>query len=87
MPQNTMLSSTAAITVATSGARHQRPRRSRSNTPMSSSCEAMKARPEAAAMRAGASSSDMPTATAKPTHATRRAMPGPKRRLTRSLTR
>ena len=42
-PQNTALSSTAAQSVATSGARHHRPCRRRSKTRMSSNCEAMKA--------------------------------------------
>lgn len=54
---------------------------------MSSHCEAMKAAPEASAMRGGASTSEAATATAKPTQATRRACCGPKLRLTSSLTR
>ena len=86
-PQKTPVSSTAASTVAISGARHQRLWRRRSNTAMSSICDSRKARPDAAAMRAGARMADAATATAKPTQATRRAWAGPKARLTSSVTR
>ncbi|MCW0415588.1 hypothetical protein NB689_001342 [Xanthomonas sacchari] len=81
------MSSVALQVVATIGARHQRPRRSRSNTVMSSNCAAMKARHEAAAMRGVAIQIDSSTASANPHQATRRAARGPKRRLIRLLTR
>ena len=54
---------------------------------MSSSCATMKAEHEAMAMRGVATHTDNTTATRKPIHATRRAGPGPKRRLIRLLTR
>ncbi|MNT90878.1 hypothetical protein D3C72_2318860 [compost metagenome] len=86
MLQNTAVSSTAASSVATSGARHQVPWRRRLNTLMSSHCESKNAEPDAMAMRTGASTSEAATATANPTHATRRACCGPWARLTSSLT-
>ena len=87
MVQKIAVSRVALQLVATAGARHQLPRRSRSNTVMSSSCAQMKAMHEATAMRGVAIHTDSSTATANPAQATRRAACGPKRRLIRLLTR
>ena len=70
-------SNPTASAVAISGARHQRLWRRRSKTAISSICAHRKARPEAAAILTGASTAEATTATANPTHATRRAWPGP----------
>ena len=81
------VSMTEAATEPHNGAFHQLCWRSRLNTATSSSCETMKAVPEASAMRHGATSPDTSTATAKPAQATRRAACGPMARLVRSHTR
>ncbi len=73
--------------VETRGARHQEPRRSRSNTQTSKSCAARKAVPEASAIRGVANHTDSTTASAKPAKTTRRAAAGPISRLARSVTR
>ena len=70
-----------------SGACHHFAFRSRSNTCTSASWAMRKALPEAAAIRGVASHAESATAHAKPARTTRRAPPGPKRRLVRSVTR
>ena len=85
--QKIAVSTVALQVVATIGARHQLPARSRSNTVISNSWAPMKAEHEATAIRGVAIYTDNTTATAKPAQATRRAACGPKRRLIRLLTR
>lgn len=69
-----------------SGACHQARLRSRLKTETSRSCDTMNAVPEASAMRTGASNAELPSPTANPTHAIRRAACGPWIRLQTSDT-
>src|ERR1700752_2304096 len=75
------VSTTEAMAEPKNGAFHHDCRRQRLNTATSSSCETMKAVPEASAMRQGASSTDTTPAIAKPAQATLRAAEVPTARL------